>query len=126
MSFGVFLPLGSNLLPILEGSVWGTSSSLDNLANNEYINEALANLPSAGGFGQVLYFGFGYKSYVQILAETRSGVNFIALCSCLSKVHSQSVTARILSGLWKELKFRSNTNQDLANLSALYELPQRW
>ena len=69
------------------------------------MDEAIGNLQTASGFDKVLYFGFGYMSYVRILAETRPGINCIALCACLSDAHSEIVTARILAALWRELKF---------------------
>lgn len=83
------------------------------------VDEAIGDLRSASGIDNVLYFGFGYTSYVRVLAETRPGTNFIALCSCISEVHSENVAARILAALWKELRFPSEYEPAYSQFVAL-------
>ena len=86
------------------GLYLGTSFVIGEMGERR-MDEAIGNLRTVSGFDNVLYFGFGYMSYVRILAETRAGINCVALCSCLSDSHSEIVTARILAALWRELKF---------------------
>ncbi|KAI4713466.1 hypothetical protein J4E89_002446 [Alternaria sp. Ai002NY15] len=46
-----------------------------------------------------LYFGFGARSLFTYLNDNRGGLNIIALCSTLSEMHSDSISARILAAL---------------------------
>ena len=40
---------------------------------------ALKNLSGVFGYDKLLYYGFGYRSFVNILAETKVRVNLVAL-----------------------------------------------
>lgn len=64
------------------------------------INDAIQNLRGVPGFDQILYFGFGHKSFVKLLAEDPKGSDLVALCSCLGEMHSETVTAWVLRELW--------------------------
>jgi hypothetical protein len=46
-----------------------------------------------------LYFGFGARSLFTYLNDNRGGLNIIALCSTLSEMHSDSISARVLAAL---------------------------
>ena len=52
-------------------------------------------------FEKLLYFGFGARSFLHVMADAQSGVNCIALCSALSEVHNEHAAAWILDELWK-------------------------
>src|SRR5215471_8418093 len=65
------------------------------------MDEALQNLTGRSGFNEVLFFGFGYKSFISILAEKQQGINCIALCGCLETLHTVPISARVLASLWK-------------------------
>ena len=65
------------------------------------MNEALSSLRGEYGFGRVLYFGFGYRSFVNIMADTQLGVNCIALCASLCQSHGAEFSAHILTELWR-------------------------
>lgn len=64
------------------------------------IIDAVSNLRGIPGFEQVLYFGFGQRSFVKLLAEDPKGSDLVALCSCLGELHSDTVTAWVLRELW--------------------------
>ncbi|MCJ1450488.1 hypothetical protein MMC28_000819 [Mycoblastus sanguinarius] len=52
-----------------------------------------------------LYFGFGARSFLHVMADTQSGVTCIALCSTLAEVHNEHASAWILDELWKVLGY---------------------
>jgi hypothetical protein len=60
------------------------------------IENALANLPRSPLFvSSDVCMGFGEQSYIRTLAATQYGKTLVALCGCLTAVHSESMTARI-------------------------------
>ena len=65
----------------------------------ERVQNAVQNLKAFSSFQNILWFGFGVKHLVRLLAETREGLNCIAICSALLEVYSTTDTARI----WREL-----------------------
>jgi hypothetical protein len=67
----------------------------------------------------LLYFGFGHRSFFRILTETVSGLKCIALCSCLAEMHSEAIAARILSALWHELGYPEDFEPSLPQFRAL-------
>jgi hypothetical protein len=67
----------------------------------------------------LLYFGFGHRSFFRILTETVSGLKCIALCSCLAEMHSEPVAARILSALWHELGYPEDFEPSIPQFRAL-------
>ncbi|EPE32592.1 hypothetical protein GLAREA_07726 [Glarea lozoyensis ATCC 20868] len=64
------------------------------------VEDAIQNLSGVPGFDKILYFGFGHRSFVKLLAEDPNGSDLIALCSCLGEMHSETVTAWVLRELW--------------------------
>ena len=62
--------------------------------------EAIQKASYSPAFNGVAYFGFGYRSFLNMLAERSSGVKFIALSACLSEAHSEDVSARVVRALW--------------------------
>ncbi|KAL9627398.1 MAG: hypothetical protein Q9204_006594, partial [Flavoplaca sp. TL-2023a] len=67
----------------------------------ERMHMALENLQGFWSFEKLLHFGFGARSFLNVMADAQSGVNCIALCSALSEVHSEHAAAWILDELWK-------------------------
>lgn len=65
------------------------------------MHSAIENLQGFWSFERFLYFGFGARSFVHVMADAQSGVNCIALCSALSEVHNEHTAAWILDDLWK-------------------------
>ena len=68
----------------------------------ERMHSAIENLQGFWSFERFLYFGFGARSFVHVMADAQSGVNCIALCSALSDVHNEHTAAWILDELWKQ------------------------
>lgn len=77
---------------------------LDRLGRQR-VEQSLASLRYEHGFDRVLFFGFGYRSFVRILAETELGINIIALCCCLSQSHVVELSAAVLGEIWQELGY---------------------
>ena len=67
----------------------------------ERMHSAIENLQGFWSFQRVLYFGFGARSFVHVMADAQSGVNCIALCSALGEVYNEHTAAWILGELWK-------------------------
>ena len=65
------------------------------------VDEALSQLKQYHCFENVLWFGFGHKSFVRLLVDSQLGVNCIALCTCLGEAHQPATAAKILNALWK-------------------------
>ncbi|KAI4270727.1 MAG: hypothetical protein LQ337_006507 [Flavoplaca oasis] len=82
------------------GLVIASAFNLDRVGK-ERMHSAMVNLQGFWSFEKILYFGFGERSFLQVMADAQSGVNCIALCSALSEVHSEHASAWILDELWK-------------------------
>lgn len=67
--------------------------------------DALHRLDVYKAPANLLYFGFGHRSFLRFLSETVSGLKCIALCSSLAEMHSEDVAARIMSSLWGEFGY---------------------
>lgn len=65
------------------------------------MDHAMQSLRGVPGLNKILWFGFGYQSFVKMMGETQLGLNAVALCSCLAEVHSEETAARVLQELWK-------------------------
>ncbi len=65
------------------------------------MDQAMQSLRGVPGFGKILWFGFGYQSFVKMMGESQLGINTVALCSCLAEVHSEELAAHVLAELWK-------------------------
>jgi len=63
--------------------------------------DALSNSAVQSGFNNILWFGFGHKSPIQILAATDSGSRFAAICACLAEVYSTHMAAQIMQAFSK-------------------------
>ena len=80
---------------------------------------ALKNLSGVFGYDKILYYGFGYRSFVNILTETKVGVNLVALCACLVEMHGVTIAAEILAALWKLEAFPERFEPAISQFNAL-------
>ena len=71
------------------------------------VDNALGQLKGTGSFRRILWFGFGQKSFIHLLAEYQAGVNCVALCACLVDTHGPEVSAYVLSEIWRACEFSS-------------------
>ena len=83
------------------------------------MNDALSKLQGVPGFDNVLYFGFGYESFVRVIASSQLGVNCVVLCSALSETHSDEVAAWTLAALWEILLFPAHYQPSQTQFLAL-------
>ncbi|KAH0562207.1 hypothetical protein GP486_003096 [Trichoglossum hirsutum] len=60
------------------------------------VYDAIEKAQVRKGFKDILWFGFGLKSPMQVLVETDQGVKFTALSSCLTEVYSTNMAAQIM------------------------------
>jgi hypothetical protein len=72
------------------------------------MNDAIENIRGIPGLDGILYFGFGYQSFVKLLAQDLKGLELVALCGCLCEVHSETMAAWILRDLWSIEGFPDN------------------
>ncbi|KAF5684310.1 hypothetical protein FCIRC_4014 [Fusarium circinatum] len=63
---------------------------------HERLNKALGELKSFSAIGDAIWFGFGIKHIVRVLAETNKGLACLTLCGCLSEIHPPKACAEIL------------------------------
>ena len=63
--------------------------------------QALKQLSGTSAFQKVLWFGFGHKSFVDVITANEPGLQFVALCGCLTDTHGLDVAAYVLVELWK-------------------------
>jgi hypothetical protein len=80
---------------------------------------ALKNLSGVFGFDKLLYYGFGYRSFVNILTDNKVGVNLVALCACLVDMHSVPTAAEVLAALWKLEAFPEEFEPSMSQFNAL-------
>lgn len=80
---------------------------------------ALKNLSGSFGYDKLLYYRFGYKSFVNILTETKVGVKLVALCACLVDMHGIPVAADVLAALWKLEAFPERFEPSVSQFNAL-------
>ncbi|EXK77611.1 hypothetical protein FOQG_17686 [Fusarium oxysporum f. sp. raphani 54005] len=63
---------------------------------HERLTKALGDLKNFSAIGDVIWFGFGIKHIVRVLAETNKGLTCLTLCGCLSEIHPPKTCAEIL------------------------------
>ena len=68
---------------------------------NQRMHSAIADVRGFWSMEKLLYFGFGARSFLKVMADTQLGVNCIALCASLAELHSEHASAWILQELWK-------------------------
>lgn len=80
---------------------------------------ALENLSGVFGYNKILYYGFGYRSFVNILTEKKVGVNLVALCACLVDMHGVPIAAEVLAALWTLEGFPEEFEPSISQFNAL-------
>lgn len=68
---------------------------------NQRMHSAIEDVRGFWSMEKLLYFGFGARSFLRVMADTQLGVNCIALCASLAELHSEHASAWILDELWK-------------------------
>ncbi|KAF5655284.1 hypothetical protein F25303_692 [Fusarium sp. NRRL 25303] len=63
---------------------------------HERLIKALGELKSFSAIGDAIWFGFGIKHIVRVLAETNKGLACLTLCGCLSEIHPPKACADLL------------------------------
>ena len=72
-----------------------------NQLGEQRMHDAIERLNDVWSCRKLLFFGFGARSFVDVMADTQPGVNCIALCAGLAEMHSEHACAWILDELWK-------------------------
>ena len=83
------------------------------------VEEAISKLPIYNSASQLLYFGFGHRSFFRQLTESVSGLKVIALSSLLAEAHSEDVAGLVLSSLWKKLGYPDDYQPSLQQFKAI-------
>ena len=65
------------------------------------IYDALSSLKSFSSYGKLVWFGFGIKSIIKVLAETEHGMACVALCACMSISYDSFYVAEVLRDFCK-------------------------
>ena len=86
---------------------------------SQNMDVALKDLSGVFGYDKLLYYGFGYRSFVNILTETKVGVNLVALCACLVDMHGIQIAADVLAALWKLEAFPERFEPAISQFNAL-------
>ena len=69
------------------------------------VERILSSLQGRGSYQDLLWFGFGHRSFVNLITSTHVGLQCAALCGCLADTHSIDVAGFILQDLWKACDF---------------------
>jgi hypothetical protein len=106
--------------PITHGAglALATQFKLGNLGRRR-ISDAIAQLQSVPAFGQIIYFGFGVRNFVHLLAETQVGLNCIALCASLAEMHTENMAASVVAELWQLAEFPQEYQPSLSQFRLL-------
>ena len=92
--------------PITFGAGLALASRFDlDRIGKQRMHSALDRIQGMWSFEKILWFGFGARSFLHVMADAQSGVNCIALCSALGEVHDEHAAAWILDELWKVYDF---------------------
>ncbi|KAL8925584.1 MAG: hypothetical protein Q9208_003476, partial [Pyrenodesmia sp. 3 TL-2023] len=113
-----FASAGVQPITLGAGLALASGFTLDRVGK-ERMHSAIENLRGFWSFENLLYFGFGARSFVHVMADSQSGVNCIALCSALGEVHSEHAAAWILDDLWKLYGYPAQFLPSHSQLTAL-------
>ncbi|KAL9616789.1 MAG: hypothetical protein Q9160_008386 [Pyrenula sp. 1 TL-2023] len=83
------------------------------------ICEAVEKAQFAPAFAKVAYFGFGYRSFIHVLADSMSGTKCIALCASFSEAHNDDMAARVISSLWRAVGYPEDYQPSLSQFKCL-------
>lgn len=92
----------AGIQPVTYGAGLGLASQfqLDRLGQWR-MEKAVESLRTVPVFENLLWIGFGYQSVVRTMGETVAGLKLLALCACLTEIHSEEFSAWVLSDLWQ-------------------------
>lgn len=92
----------AGIQPVTYGTGLGLASQfqLDRLGQWR-MEKAVKSLRAVSVLDNLLWIGFGYQSVVRTMGETVAGLKSLALCACLTEVHSEEFSAWVLSELWQ-------------------------
>ena len=83
------------------------------------MDDTMRSLCAVPGWNEILWFGFGYQSFVRMMGQSQLGLNCIALCSCLTEVHSEETAARVFQELWQLNEFPESYEPSYSQILAL-------
>jgi hypothetical protein len=63
------------------------------------VQAALTALPSHGGYGNFLWFGFGIQSFARTLGATNQGCSLLALCATLAECYHEDFSANVMHNI---------------------------
>ena len=86
---------------------------------SQRVRDALSRIRPSHGFESVLWFGFGYKSYLALLTEQELGLNCAALCACLGETYGEARAAQLLQALWRTYNFSNELEPSRSQYRAL-------
>ena len=111
---------GSGIQPVTYGAGLALASRF-RMSNGgrQRMDQTMQSLRGVPGLDKILWFGFGHQSFVKMMGDSQLGLNCVALCSCLTEVHSEETAARVLQGLWEINKFPENYEPSYTQLIAL-------
>jgi hypothetical protein len=109
---------GVQPVTVAGGLALGSRFELDK-KGAQNMDVALKDLSGVFGYDKLLYYGFGYRSFVNILTETKVGVNLVALCACLVDMHGIEIAADVLAALWKLEAFPEQFEPAISQFNAL-------
>ena len=110
----------AGIQPVTYGAGIALSSQLHlDRVGQSRMEKAIGSQSSIFGLGKVLWFGFGYQSFVHTMAETVAGIKCLAICSCLAEAHTETLAAWVLSELWQVSAFPGHYEPSHAQFLAL-------
>lgn len=100
---------GSGIQPLTYGAglALGSRFRMSN-GGRQRMDQTMRSLRGVPGLDKILWFGFGHQSFVKMMGDNQLGLNCLALCSCLTEVHSEETAAHVLEGLWELSNFPDN------------------
>ncbi|KAI4188545.1 MAG: hypothetical protein L6R41_002060 [Letrouitia leprolyta] len=100
------------------GLALASAFTLDRVGK-ERMHSAIEKLGGFWSFEKLLFFGFGARSFLHVMADAQCGVNCIALCAALGEVHNEHAAAWILDDLWKIYGYPAQFLPSHSQLTAL-------
>ncbi|KAL8899049.1 MAG: hypothetical protein Q9207_006392 [Kuettlingeria erythrocarpa] len=91
----------------------------------ERMHSVVEKLGGSWGFEKLLFFGFGARCFVHVMADAQSGVNCNALCSALGEIYNENAAAWIVDELWKLYGYPAQFPPSHSQLTALIKACSR-
>ena len=111
---------GSGIQPVTYGAGLALASRFRmSDGGRQRMDQTMQRLRGFPGLDKILWFGFGHQSFVKMMGDNQLGLNCMALCSCLTEVHSEETTAHVLQNLWELNNFPDNYEPSYTQFLAL-------